>query len=182
MLEKYLIEHCSPTLASIKTANLFSISADTFDLMGNLSRWNDRLKRKGVSMEILFSGERRVLIYVYREDMLKRDLNTKCVREFMIECGYQEKSVKGYIDHLKTRLGETDKFPHEIGLFLGYPLGDVIGFIENRGKNSKFGGYWKVYCNEQETKKLFANFNKCRDVYKQLFDQGKTVWQLTVAV
>lgn len=29
MLERYLIEHCSPTLASIKTANLFNMPYDS---------------------------------------------------------------------------------------------------------------------------------------------------------
>lgn len=28
MLEKYLVEHCAPTLASLKTANLFNYSFD----------------------------------------------------------------------------------------------------------------------------------------------------------
>ena len=30
------------------------------------------------------------------------------------------------------RLADGGKFPHEIGLFLGYPPEDVSGFIENR--------------------------------------------------
>lgn len=72
-------------------------------------------------------------------------------------------------------------FPHEIGLFLGYPLGDVEGFIRNRGQNCKCAGCWKVYCNELEAQKRFARIQKCRKVYARLWAQGRSVWQLTVA-
>ena len=82
---------------------------------------------------------------------------------------------------MKLRFHEDGAFPHEIGLFLGYPLGDVMGFIENAGRNSKCSGCWKVYCNECEAIKLFARFDKCREVYKRLFKQGKSLLQLTVA-
>ena len=33
-------------------------------------------------------------------------------------------------------------FPHEIGIFLGYPAHDVRGFIENGGKNCRFIWCW----------------------------------------
>ena len=32
------------------------------------------------------------------------------------------------------KAGKAD-FPHEMGIFLGYPLGDVKGFIEHHGRN-----------------------------------------------
>ena len=79
------------------------------------------------------------------------------------------------------KLNLEEKFPHEIGLFLGYPLGDVIGFIENAGKNSKCAGCWKVYCNECETMKLFEKFKKCTRIYTKLWRQGTSVEKLTVA-
>ena len=84
---------------------------------------------------------------------------------------------------LRKRFATDDGFPHEIGLFLGYPLGDVMGYIENAGRNSKCSGCWKVYCNECEAMKLFAKFDKCKNVYRQLFAEGRRSGeQLTVAV
>ena len=86
------------------------------------------------------------------------------------------------MDCLKAKFARSDEFPHEVGVFLGYPLEDVKGFIANGGKNCKCVGCWKVYCDECEAKKRFAAFQKCRRVYAALFQQGKTVNQLTVAV
>ena len=75
----------------------------------------------------------------------------------------------------------SEDFPHEIGIFLGYPLGDVIGFIDNAGKNSRCTGCWKVYCNECEAMRTFARFDKCRAVYQKMWAKGRSIVQLTVA-
>ena len=75
-----------------------------------------------------------------------------------------------------------EKHCQKIGVFLNYPLGDVIGFIENKGHNYKCKGCWKVYCNECETQKTFQRYQKCRNVYLRLWKQGRSVLQLTVAV
>ena len=57
MLEKYLIRHCSPTLASLKTANLFNVPFETEeDLENQIHSWNACLTDKGVSLTILGSG------------------------------------------------------------------------------------------------------------------------------
>lgn len=182
MLDKCLIEHCAPTLASIKTANLFSVDANDRDLDEHFDKWKKQLSEKGVSMMTLHCSDKRVLVYVYRPERLKKDLQRKEVSEFLKAYGYEQKSVTSDIEHLKSRLGREDEFPHEIGLFLGYPLGDVTGFIKNGGRNSKCGGYWQVYCNERETEKLFDSFSKCKEIYVKMFNQGKTISQLTVAV
>ena len=83
---------------------------------------------------------------------------------------------------LRKRFAEETGFPHEIGLFLGYPLGDVKGYIEYAGRNSKCSGCWKVYCNECEAMKAFAKFDKCKQVYKKIFQEGRGLSKLTVSI
>ena len=53
--------------------------------------------------------------------------------------------------------------------------------IKNAGQNCKCVGCWKVYCNECEAIKAFARFKKCTNVYVRLWNQGRSVRQLTVA-
>ena len=69
--------------------------------------------------------------------------------------GYDSTEPEKAIEKLKMRLNETTEFPHEIGLFLGYPVGDVVGFIKNKGKNFKCCGCWKVYCDQCEAERRF---------------------------
>lgn len=181
MFEKYLVEHCSPTLANLKTANLFRLpDMPQKELLSCIERWNEEMEHKGVSILPIVREEKDVLIYVYRKSRLLEDLKKEGVGEFLAGCGYAETGIDGALERLAGRIRETGGFPHEIGLFLGYPLGDVIGFIENEGKNCMCSGCWKVYCNECEAKRIFERFRKCREIYVRLFCGGRSIGQLTV--
>ena len=50
MLEQYLVEHCSPTLAGLKTANLFSVRfIDEEELNQHMKQCEKKFQNKGVS-------------------------------------------------------------------------------------------------------------------------------------
>lgn len=95
--------------------------------------------------------------------------------------GYDYSSVEEAVKILQNKLQMYETFPHEIGLFLGYPEEDVQGFIENQGKNCKCCGCWKVYCNECDAQKMFCKFKKCERVYERLFLKGRPVEKMIVA-
>ncbi len=57
-LEQALIQHCSPTLAGLKTANLFRYGyADKDALLLEIKEWNGRLQGRGVAILLLKQGE-----------------------------------------------------------------------------------------------------------------------------
>ena len=63
MIEKCLIEHCAPTLASLKAANLFNAcceEGENIDLQ--ISRWNQLMNPKGVTLLALRSRGNRSLV------------------------------------------------------------------------------------------------------------------------
>ncbi|MCD7723381.1 MAG: DUF3793 family protein [Clostridiales bacterium] len=184
MIERYLIENCSPTLASIKTANAFSCRFEKLETLENsISLWNEIFKPKGLKLFLLRAERHGVaLVYVCRPDSLAKDLQKPGVSEFLRTFGYESAEVQYALKKLKARLGGYDVFPHEIGIFLGYPLADVRGFIEMGGAGCKCTGCWKVYCNECEAVKTFEKFKKCRAVYMKLWQSGeRSVYELTVS-
>ena len=192
MFEQELIEHCSPTLASIKAASLFTYTYKSLkELHVRVTYWNSKMKRKGVTFDILSEnvGVNKALIYVYRRADLEKILNRDEIRSFLLNHGYliDDNEIVGGVNceniilQLKKKFEKLNQFPHEIGIFLGYPIGDVKGFIENHGCNCKCTGYWKVYCNEEEATKTFRKYKKCRDIYMNLWISGRSVMQLTVA-
>ena len=63
-------------------------------------------------------------------------------------------------------------FPHEMGLLLGYPLDDVTGFIEQKGKNYLYAGYWKVYADMGEKIRLFQAFEAAKETLIQAVARG----------
>ena len=89
--------------------------------------------------------------------------------------------IDARIAHLKKRICEAQGFPHEIGLFLGYPPEDVEGFMEYGGRNYKLNGYWKVYSDEYRARTLFERYTKCRDAVCRRLMSGYTLGQLFAA-
>lgn len=182
MLEAKLVEHCAPTLAGMKTANLFNYRFTSIDtLQEEVRSQNRKLNKKGVFIEILKLSDSQALLYVYRKKRLEEDLKKEGVAQLLSRYGYKDCGAETCLAKLKQRLVDYDCFPHEVGVFLSYPLCDVIGFIEQKGKNCKCCGIWKAYCNEHETMALFAKYKKCTDVYRRVFAKGRTITQLTVA-
>lgn len=182
MLEKMIVDYCAPTLAKMKTANMFNYKYTTVEeLQDEIATANQKLNEKDVFVEILKIAERRALVYVYRKQLLEADLAKAGVKTLLAQYGYLNFEMAECLEMLRKHLRETDCFPHEIGVFLGYPLEDVIGFIKHGGKNCKHCGIWKVYSNECETRQLFAKFRKCTEIYARVFTEGRPIAKMTVA-
>lgn len=182
MSEEAIIKYCSPTLAGLKTGSLFTASyRDDAELRAFLRRWNTALRSKGVRLLALRANEGKALIYLYRPSSLCRDLQNSEACRLLTERGYCTDSCDKCVVTLMRRLGASGEFPHEIGLFLGYPCEDVKGFIENRAGASKLSGCWKVYSNVGEARKTFDRYKKCTRIYHRQWADGKPISQLTVA-
>lgn len=183
MLEQFFVMHCAPTLAGLKSANLFSVN---FRKLKEIENWveksNQLLNEKGVRIKILQIVKKRALIYVYRYKKVNEDINKKGVISYLKEMGYPCETLEQMLDELVKRLVFHKSFPHEIGLFIGYPLEDVIAFIENRGQKSACTGCWKAYSNEENAQKQFALYQKCTKVYCEKIKEGMSIHRLTVAV
>lgn len=186
MSEELLVRNCAPTLAGLKTGNLFNCPYnDTEEIKKAARKYNKILVKKGLRLLPLSMRENRALIYVYRPSSLSKDLRHNTARRLLKEHGYTVDThiscaPERCIIQLMKRLGSED-FPHEIGLFLGYPPEDVCGFIENKAEDCKCVGCWKVYGDEAAAQKLFAKYKKCTDVYCTQLKKGNSVERLTVA-
>lgn len=182
MSEDIIVRHCSPTLAGMKTGNMFSCPfADENEMIDSMRRWNRMFGKKGLRVLPLRFQDNRALVYVYRVSRLSRDLKDDIACRLLRERGYETEIPELCITRLIRKLKECGEFPHEIGLFLGYPPEDVCGFIENGAKGCKLTGCWKVYGNEDKARKTFAKYKKCTDVYTAQFAGGRSVDRLTVA-
>lgn len=181
-IERSLIDHCSPTLASLKVGSLFSFLSPACDeLRKQINTLNEALGRKGLHLRLVKSLGGRELCYLYRISHLNAVLADPDNAAFLRSHGYEDMNTHSVLKTLCARLEQNPDFPHEIGLFLGYPLGDVIGFIENQGKNCLCCGCWKAYTDACAAQKLFDRFAKCTSVYKRMYASGRTLDALTVA-
>ncbi len=182
MSEESIIKYCAPTLAGLKTGNLFSCSyQDRSEIGSFLKELNHRLGCKGVRFLPLLFREHRALIYAYRPSRLRLDISGREAQQLLLPRGYSTHNCSKCLARLMERLGEEAEFPHEIGLFLGYPFEDVKGFIENRAARAKCVGFWKVYGDEEKARQLFHQYEDCTRIYEKQWNAGRPLQELTVA-
>lgn len=181
MSEESLIVYCSPTLAGLKTGSLFTTECTQGTrLLDEIRGLNRALAVKGLRIIPIKKTGGRVLIYVYRPSKLEKDFTDKHVSSMLAAMGYPCDKPDECVVHLVKRLREEPSFPHEIGLFLGYPPEDVQGFIENKAENFKCIGCWKVYGDVEQAQKKFALFKKCTEIYHKQWLKGFSIERLTI--
>ena len=181
MSEDYIIRNCAPTLAGIKTGNMFTCPFASRDsLLDFIRKMNRQLGHKGLRLLPLRFSDAKALIYVYRPAKLRKDLSHSTAAALLRREGYDPDSCEKCVVHLVKRLRQQQDFPHEIGLFLGYPPEDVCGFMEKGPDCCKCTGCWKVYGDEAAAKKTFAQYKKCTRVYRDQWAKGKDIERLTV--
>ena len=83
--------------------------------------------------------------------------------------------------NLKRRIAMSKDFPHEIGLFLGYPIEDVVGFIRYAGKGCKLSGLWKVYGDAEAASRLFDRLSRVCHAVTRRVDKGETLLEVFAA-
>jgi hypothetical protein len=112
-----------------------------------------------------------------------RTLHQPKAMELLEQFGYRrEDTLAELLERLKIRMQVRKTFLHEVGLFLGYPPDDVAGFIENKGQNYAFSGYWKVYANEERTRALFDLYTDCSQNFCMELEKGRRFEELVRAV
>lgn len=179
-LEQTLVFHCAPSLSRLKPADLISWRPPTGDGAALLADYTRLLARQGVCLRVLRQDGKRYLLLVYRPELLRSWLARREVRTLLNRDGYPQ-ALEEMLLHLTARLSQG-AFPHEIGLFLGYPAADVEGFRIHRGKNCKLSGLWKVYDQVEEAAQKFRDFLHCREHLCSQMAAGKTLTQLLAAV
>jgi hypothetical protein len=182
MPEEAVILHGAPTLAGIKTGNIFRCAYESENEMRtSLRQWNRAFSEKGLRVIPLSFRGNKALLYLYRPARLLHDLDNEKAADILKACGYCAKTPGQCLGCLVRRIQTETEFPHEIGLFLGYPAEDVQGFMEHQGSGCKCVGYWKVYGDVQAAQKTFDKYRKCTDVYYRQWSQGKPIERLTVS-
>ena len=181
--EAVLVRQCAPTLAGMKPGSIFCFNHSPLEVSRQkVCQWNKQLAPFGLTVQILLErpSSSSVIVFVYRHDRLEQMLSDDAYRRFLAQAGYAGTNLDGLLEQLAYRLRTQPEFPHEIGVFLGYPLRDVIGFIENHGRNFTCCGFWKSYGDPAEMQVCFACYRRCIQTYVAMFEQGIPIERLAV--
>jgi hypothetical protein len=168
----------APTLCGFKSCTLITLSdkyKNTYKMWKNYKY--EFLSKVTLSYFELNVTENLFLVLFYDaanlRDRLKRDEN----RDFLKALGYEEPdNIISSLYKLKDRC--RVECPHEIGLFLDIPIGDVLGFIMNSGNSYMYSGYWKVYSDKQKAIEIFEKYNWSKKKVMELIGEEKEAFEI----
>lgn len=176
--ERTLAFHCAPALAGIKPADLISWPG-TPEETDTLLKCFSTLSNADICLRLLCRRGARCLILVYRREHLRRQLAREEVRTLLRRDGYPvDRGTEATLEHLAKRLAVPGDFPHEVGLFLGYPAGDVEGFRRDGGRGCKYSGLWKVYDHVEHARRRFDQYRCCRQGLCRRVLEGQPLGEL----
>lgn len=177
VFERALACHCAPALLGVKAASLISLSAREYPKLETLAgEYNAKVS--GPRFLVLGHCKERSLLLVYRPQLLEEALSHPLARAMLAEAGYpvepkgSNPPLPWLLRKLMDRLEGEGDFPHEVGLFLGYPPEDVESFLANP-EGCKLCGCWKVYHDVEGAKRLFRKFDACRTWLLKRLDGGE---------
>ncbi len=152
----------APTIKGKKPSTLLAFSVRRKNIF-NL--WNCHKQEicRELKLEYyeLKNGADIATVLFYKRKMLEKYLSKKNNLAFLNALGYQDAvTLEDKMQLLKRRFAFT--CPHEVGIFLGFPVEDVQGFINNKGRDYLLARYWKVYHNRQRAELLFKIYDQSR--------------------
>lgn len=169
---------CAPLLKGLKEACICIVPNQ---ICGDIIDQMDEINIKCLE---LYQGQDRSIIYLYKKELLLEYLSNNEVQDFLLEYGYSTNDFDQNLIRLSLRMeayyGKKVEFPHEIGAFLGYPIKDVKGFIQNKGQNYLLSGYWKVYQDKQKSRNTFKAFDRAKEIAAKEILLGKRLSELIV--
>jgi len=169
-IQTQLALQCAPLLTGIKISNLLIVPNYNATYISSL------FQGTSISTCIIYQSDRKTTFLLFNLGELEMYLNQNKQCEVMKALGYMMTDLKGMIKEFSNRyqlyMQNGGMFPHEMGLFLGYPVEDVVGFIENEGKNFLYTGYWKVYNNQSKAVELFERYNEAKEMVIRMVSMG----------
>ena len=179
--ERWVVAHCSPTLAGLKTGSLFPLGAEPGEKTTKFLRaLNQKGVPRGLCAVTVCTARGRALLYLYRPAKLWRDLSHPLAQRILRQKGYPINNVGQSVAYLAKRFAKSETFPHEVGLFLGYPPADVNGFLTG-SEAAKCIGTWKVYSDVPAALQRFALYEKCTALYCRAFERHASFDRLIVS-
>lgn len=177
-LEFQVTIQCAPVLKGIKASNLVTVAK------GSLKTVRNALADTEITAVLLAVGSRTEVLFLYRYPMLKALLADQEIREFLKSCGYVQFDLASILMGLKRKytayLAGSGEFPHELGILLEYPVGDVRDFIRYSGEKFLFTGYWKVYHNPAQAQVKFTRYDRAREAAMQQIINGCRLYEVAV--
>jgi len=179
-LTAHLMLECAEVITGVKPANLISIGNRTQPCGRNLYQlWHTHkvevaFRLADLTFLVLQTKQRALLLFCYNHDQLERHLAHAGIRTMLRKAGYEtDASIEVLLGELCRRIENSNSFPHEIGLFIGYPAKDVAAFMGIIKLPFACQRLWKIYGDPVQSLALAELYRCCRHRMGVVLASGK---------
>ncbi|MTI65315.1 MAG: DUF3793 family protein [Firmicutes bacterium] len=171
---KWLIGILGPVIIGSKPAEIISLPHREKNHKIKLQRIKNCIKKcNKLSMKFFIYKNKSTKIFIYNVKALELYITDNKNLRFLEKLGYpKEYKLTIYVEYLLSKM-KKGNLPHEIGIFLGYPLKDVIGFMGHPSlKLTKVSG-WRIYGNPKLSDEKYKEILTAKDKVKGLLKRFK---------
>lgn len=164
-LAAFLTLGTAEVLAGVKPANLLRISNRSYPCGRNMYQlwksYGQQLLDDTPLVAIdMCSDDSGALLLLYSPQLLQRRLISRTASTFLTSLNYDKvENLESTLQQLRHRFIDN-AIPHEIGVFLGYPLKDVAAFMGRTDLPATRQRLWKIYGHSRRSEAL-------ADLYQQ---------------
>lgn len=164
LLYATIMFYAAPVFENKKPSVLINFTKGNKNLYEIWNNFKDEYKEnKEIDFFELKRTEKQVSVLFYNNTELNAYIQKEENRNFLFKYGYSDEEL--LVEKLEKLSNRFEKScPHEIGVFLGYPLKDVKSFIKDCGANCLCCGYWKVYHNKAEAIRKFKAYDQAKEI------------------
>lgn len=182
-IEDYIAEHIclnAPVITGLKPSAIITVTKAEKQIL------EDLFAGTKICIIGLHSG-RKESILLYQREKLEELLDRKAVQSFLqsLAVGYGNFSLEEVLRHFTERFSlykeKQADFPHEVGVFLGYPLRDVKIYMKNPLAKAKLTGYWKVFTEVESALACFQAYDMCIQSFTLMLKSGLSCRDLVMA-
>lgn len=159
-IEKFLVYNLSIVIEGSKPSATVTLKKDCDNTYGKWMKCGrEFIETIGLNYVVLREDTSSAILLIYNPEILKSYLFTDKSYQFLTGIGYPlEQTLGSYLVKLKERYS-IYHCPHELGVFLGYPINDVEDFMKCTSKQCLMCGYWKVYNDLDHAVRVFEKYD-----------------------
>lgn len=186
-LAAFVVSSAAEVIAGVKPANLIRIIRRTLPCGRCMHQlWQeygaDILRDSALQVLTLRSDADGLSLLFYCPELLGKRLSSRTMQSFLAGCGYpQPLNLATALAHLQ-KVCQVEDSPDEIGMFLGYPMKDVRGFISGKSRPWPGRCLWRVYGPPRRSLRLYRRFYTERQVINRRMMAGNDPAALLLAV
>ena len=203
--EQGVVQQCAPVLMGVKPAGMFNVvryhqvgthpcgkpimaQAAREQIELAVEHADAALRETSVRLRVMAHRKGSSMVFVWGPDLMRAFIGRDPEATMLEVEGYDVNDDEACIDRLQTRVlsfdsrprnpDGTDRFPHEVGFLLGYPLDDVTGFVRTRAA-ALARGWWNVYSDVARAQRVFRTYDACVTLADQRLCEGGTLASLS---